>query len=234
MNITFTNTWELNLDKPNPSSKHIPSWYKDMESYINSAKVDNKENKINSTIKRCMPVFDAMSAGYIITLPVDVDVFIPEDETLWVQGKQHFKWSIINPIKFHPIEQAPTHPNRVKHNAYPKWINPWSIKTPEGYSTLFVQPMHRDSVFTIFPGVVDTDQYFAPIHFPMVINDPDFEGRIPKGTPIAQVIPFKRDIWELELGGIEDFKQQQNITNKLNNRVFNKYKAIFRKNKEYR
>ena len=173
-----------------------------------------------------MPVFDAITTGYIIESPADVWVSIRD-------GQQYFEWSSLALISFHPIEQAPLHPDRKPHS-YPKWNNPWSIKTPRGYSTLFVQPFHRESVFTILPGIVDTDQYFAPVNFPFVINDPQFEGLIPAGTPIAQVIPFKRDSWKMELGGQSNLIEQATISQKLQTKFFDRYKTMFWSRKEYK
>jgi hypothetical protein len=132
-----------------------------------------------------------------------------------------------------PIKQAPTHPAKNKH-AYPKWANYWAIRTPKGYSTMFIQPMHRESVFTILPGIVDTDEYYSPVLFPFVVNDPEFEGLIPKGTPIAQVIPFKRESWTMQFGGDKERKEQAKITAILDTKFFDRYKTMFRKNKEYK
>jgi len=225
MNITFTNTSGFDgLEQPQPASKFIPDWYKNMESYIGGKKPIATGTP--ATIKRCMPVFDAINAGYIITSPADVYVRIKD-------GEQYFEWASFNLIGFHPINQAPEHPARNEH-AYPKWINYWSVRTPKGYSTMFIQPMHRESVFTILPGVVDTDEYYAPVNFPMVINDPKFEGLIPSGTPIAQVIPFKRESWSMQFGEDKERKEQANLTNKLNTKFFDRYKFMFRQNKEYK
>ena len=111
-------------------------------------------------------------------------------------------------------------------------MNPWAIKTPKGYSTLFTQPMHRESVFTILPGVVDTDTYTAPVNFPMVINDPNFEGLIPKGSPIVQVIPFKRDKWESTFS--KDVESVNKVSAYLNSQFFDRYKRMFWSRKEYK
>jgi hypothetical protein len=227
MNITFTNTSGFDgLEQPQPASKFIPDWYKNMESYMGGDKKPTGDGKTKATIKRCMPVFDAITSGYIIVSPADVYVRIKD-------GQQYFEWSSLGLIAFHPIEQAPEHPARNKHS-YPKWMNHWAIRTPKGYSTMFVQPMHRESVFTILPGIVDTDEYYAPINFPMVINDPEFEGLIPKGTPIAQVIPFKRDSWNMQFGGDKEIKEQRENAVQLDTKFFDRYKTMFRKNKEYK
>lgn len=227
MKITFTNVSGFkDIEQPKPASAFIPDWYKNMDSYIGGEKKPTGQGGTAATVKRCMPVFDAMTAGYIITLPADVYVSIKDEQ-------QYFEWSDLGLVQFHPIEQAPEHPAK-KPYAYPKWINHWSIKTPKGYSTLFVQPFHREAPFTILPGIVDTDEYYAPVNFPMVINDPKFEGMIPKGTPIAQVIPFKRESWSMEFGNQKDIEDQANITRKLQTKFFDSYKSMFRAAKEYK
>jgi hypothetical protein len=227
MNITFTNISDFkDIEQPLPASSFIPDWYKNMTSYITGEKKPVGDTPTNATIKRCMPVFDAITAGYIITLPADVYVSVKD-------GQQLFEWPSLDLIEFHSTSQATTHPARNQY-AYPKWKNHWAIKTPKGYSTLFIQPMHRESVFSILPGVVDTDEYTAPVNFPFVINDPEFEGYIYKGTPIAQVIPFKRDTWEMQIGGEKELEEQKNVTRKNNTKFFDKYKTMFRAKKEYK
>lgn len=225
--IIFTNTTVIeDLEQPQPASKFIPDWYKNLESYIGGQKKPDGKGSTAVTSKRCMPLFDAITAGYIITLPTDVYVSVKD-------GVQYFEYPSFTLVEFHPIEQAPNHPLQNQY-PYPKWMNPWSIKTPKGYSTLFVQPFHRESVFTILPGVVDTDTYSAPVNFPMVINDPNFEGMIPKGTPIAQVIPFKRESWKIKFGAKKEFINQAQTNMKLQTKFFDRYKTMFWNRKEYK
>ena len=227
MKIIFTNTSGADIEQPKPASKLVPDWYKNMESYISKEKKPMGDASTSATIKRCMPVLDAITAGYIIESPADVWVS-KKDEGQW------FEWSDFGLISFHPIHQAPEHPAR-KPFPYPKWSNPWSITTPKVYSTLFVQPMHRESVFTILPGTVDTDTYNAPVNFPFVLNQANtFEGLIPAGTPMAQVIPFKRDSWEMQIGTQEDFIEQSRATLKLRAKFFDSYKTQYRQPKEYK
>jgi hypothetical protein len=227
--IVFTDTAGVPDEySPKPSTASIPEWYKEMPSYMGGEKKPTGEGSTSGTIKRCMPVFDAIVGGYILYTYTDV----------WVSqkdGMPWYEWPSFGPIQWHPVEQAPDHPNRNGHQAtYPKWINPWAIQTPPGYSTLFVQPMHRESVFTILPGVVDTDQYNAPVNFPFVLNNVNYEGLIPAGTPMAQVIPFKRESWEMSIGTQEDFDKQNKTTIRLRTRFFDSYKSQFRQPKEYK
>ena len=226
MKIIFTNTFDADLEKPKPAGKSLPEWYKKTKSYSNDERKPNGQGTTSATIKRCLPVFDAMGAGYIIESPADVFVSIKD-------GEQWFEWSNFGLISFHPIEQAENHPDK-KAFPFPKWNNPWAIKTPKGYSTLFVQPFHRESIFTILPGIVDTDEYTAAVNFPFVINNSAFEGLIPKGTPIAQVIPFKRDSWTINFGNKKDFEAQVKVTKKLRSKFFDRYKSMFWVKKEYK
>ena len=218
------------LDKygPKPADQSIPKWYKDLSSYMSGKKRPTGEGQTTATIKRCMPVFDAITNGYILYTPVDV----------WVSqkdGQPWYEWPSFEPIGFHPIEQAPTHPNNNGHLvSYPKWHNPWAIKTPRGYSVLFTAPMHRESVFTILPGIVDTDTYTAPVNFPFVLNDVTYEGLIPAGTPMAQIFPFKRESWEMEIGNQKEFENQSEVTRLLRTKFFDSYKTLFRQPKEYK
>ena len=227
--IIFTNTVGTPEEyAPKPASDCIPLWYKEMSSYIGEIKQPNGEGSTSATIKRCMPVFDSIVAGYILFTPVDV----------WVSqrdGQPWYEWPSFGPIQFHPINQAPNHPSKGGHKvSYPKWINSWAIKTKPGYSTLFVQPFHRESVFSILPAIVDTDKYDAPVNFPFVLNNIKYKGLIPAGTPMAQVIPFKRDSWEMEIGDSNDFNEQNKTTIKLRSKFFDSYKTFFRQNKEYK
>ena len=231
LKIIFKDLFDFGLEQPKPASSYIPEWYKEQDSYTGKKKIPSENARTTATIKRCMPVFDVITSGYIITLPTDVYVRVMEDK----EGKrqQVFQWPDKNIIEFHPIEQAENHPLRNEF-PYPKFQNPWGIKTPKGYSTLFIQPPHRESVFTILPGIVDTDTYSSAVNFPFVINDPNFEGYIKKGTPIAQLIPIKRDRWVMSIEKCKDLSFHDGFIRKLNSTFFDGYKTHFWHKKEYK
>jgi hypothetical protein len=226
--IIFTNTF-LNeeIEPPVPASLIIPEWYKQMESYVGGLKKPPLDGGTASTIKRCMPVFDSITAGYIITLPGDLYV-------TQVDGQPYYRWTSNTVVEFHGRAQLNTYPNHKDLNSFPKFTNPWSIKTPRGYSCLFTQPFHRPTVFTILDGIVDTDKYTAPVNFPFALNDMKWEGMILKGTPIAQVIPFKRESWKFEIGQEDSFKEQKSVTSKLRSKLFDSYKTQFWSRKEFK
>ena len=224
--IKFTNVFGLNEYPPVPASKNLPQWYKDTPEYVGG-----KKKSINAitphTIKKCIPVFDSLISGYILFTQVDIEVNL-------VDGVSTFIWPSQEPIGFHPISQAPIHPLQ-NGNTYPKFHNQYVVETPPGYSTLFTNPMNNPSdIFTIVPGIVDTDKYKATVHFPFVLNNPKWEGVIPAGTAIAQVIPFKRDSWKMSFGSEKEIQEQLNIFTKLKTLLYNGYKRQFWTRKEYK
>jgi hypothetical protein len=64
------------LDKPKPASDYIPEWYKKAKPYLSpdGKKAPTLDGTPAATIKRCMPIFDMMTAGYIIETPYDIYV----------------------------------------------------------------------------------------------------------------------------------------------------------------
>ncbi len=234
MIITFTDTIGVPEEYcPVPASKIIPDWYKNLESYVGGEKRPDGNAGTTATAKRCMPIFDAISGGYLISTHVDLWVSQRPDESGKLQP--YYEWANFGAISFHPKQQLPEHPDGEGHEqSYPKWNNAWSIKTPPGYSSLFISPLHRETPIIVLPGIVDTDTYNAPVNFPFVLRDPKMDSLIPAGTPIMQVIPIKRDEWQMEIGTQEDFAEQARVTNKLRTLFFDSYKRQYRQPKEYR
>ena len=201
----------LKEDYPIPTKLNIPEWYK---------KLDHKVG--NLTIKGCMPFLDSLTAGYLLKMPQDfhlrhnVDVKNEKSENIkdsfqtfalhaW-RNIVHEKLLNLNAgVDIHPIKQLLGSPFVEKNKNIPlyKILNPWKIKTPKGYSCLFVPPLNNsDDRFSIVPGIVDTDTFPNEINFPIVLNGdkyPVLETIIKKGTPYVQVIPFKRDSWKMSL-----------------------------------
>lgn len=226
--IVFTNILGLDLHPPKPGVKAIPDWYLNTSEYTpGNKKIITDHRYTTHTIKKCMPVLDSITAGYILYTQVDIQVTHDPD------GNIRYTWPSQDALSFHPIQQASLHPLSNGQD-YPKWVNPYSIETPPGYSVLIVPPLHRESVFTIFPGVVDTDKYKSPIHFPFVLNNEKWSGIIDAGTPLAQVIPFKRDSWKHSFGSDKEKEEQMLVLGKLKSMFFNSYKKQFWTRKEYK
>jgi hypothetical protein len=114
----------------------------------------------------------------------------------------------------------------------------WAIKTPPGYSTMFIHPqLSMDSPLWAFPGIIDTDTFIVDGHFSFLV-DKTFKGVIKQGTPLVQVIPFKREDWSSwtgeEIASEVSSKALNTQRLKLRSNFVNAYKNKFRFKKEYK
>jgi len=199
----------LKEDLPTPIKLNIPGWYKKLEHTIET-----------KTVKGCMPFLDTLTTGYLLKVPKDYKfkfnvknkegkfdiLFHPLDLNYNLLEAKSI--NLGKPIETHNINQikGSSYVEKNKNQPIIKIMNPWIIKTPPGYSCLFVPPLNNtDDRFSIIPGIVDTDVFPNEINFPIVINGdkyPSLETIIKKGTPYVQVIPFKRDAWKMDVKGV--------------------------------
>jgi hypothetical protein len=219
------------LKKPRPAKDYIPDWYKKAKpnNNVENKRAPSVDGTPVSTIKRCMPIFDMMTAGYIIETPYDIYVRRTKGEP------PYFQWGYNDAIVFQAIEQFQSHPNFRDIN-YAVRINiPWSIKTPKGWSVMIMQPQHHEvGPLECVSGIVDTDDFSMPFNMFLKLRDSSFEGMIEAGTPLVQVIPFKRESWESELGGDKERTKYNSDASKFNTVFFDKYKKFWWQKKEYR
>ena len=201
----------LKEDYPIPAKLNIPEWYKKLQHSV-----------MNMTVKGCMPFLDSLTAGYILKMPQDFyvrhnvdnknekgEIFKDSFQTFGCHGKSEVLNSLFinlnSNIDNHPVKQLEGSPliDKNKNLPFYKILNPWKIKTPKGYSCLFVPPLNNtDDRFSIIPAIVDTDTFCNEINFPIVLNGdkyPVLEDTIKKGTPYVQIIPFQRNSWKMVL-----------------------------------
>lgn len=203
--------------QPKPATTFIPDWYKRTPI--------TKESVL--TAKRCVPILDALGAGYTIPLPTDV---------VWDWEKQPKPYEYAAKteiVSMHHFAQTDEFELSEAYDPQPyKWISQWHIKTPPGYSTLFVHPINRTELpFLSFTGLVDTDKHPIIVNFPFFIKK-GFRGVIPKGTPMIQAIPVKRDEWEMQMKDMDKdhrYVKEYEVTNA----PFAWYKRNFWTKKKY-
>ena len=191
--IALTEEYGSVYDSPIPASKIIPSWWKNKENYMDGEKKLMEGATYNKTSKGCVGLLDAMRSGYIFTAPCDI-ILEKLDEAYGVSWKSN----LFNHINFfHPKQGENSGVDlSLFENEYFKFNTDWLVKTPKGYSCLIQHPMWHDELpFCTLPGIVDTDKFANGMNFPFVVKK-GFSGVISMGTPIAQIIPFKRENWE--------------------------------------
>jgi len=232
MEIIFTDITNLEgvLAKPKPATEYVPQWYKDAKSYLDPSgkKAVPLEGGPMATIKRCMPLWDLMTAGYIIETPYDIYV-------RQIDGEPYFQWGEKEAVVFQDIGQFQNHPSFRMINYAVRIVHPWSIKTPKGWSVLICEPQHHEPTPLITTnGIVDTDEFSIPFNMFLKLRDPNFEGMIPAGTPFVQVIPFKRENWTSKLGGEVEKRKYESDISKFRTVFFDRYKKFWWQKKEYK
>lgn len=173
--------------EPVPASSAVPAWYRDGEVYART----DQGKKING-MKTCVPFLDSLLMGYLIPLQCDVHVGRTADGQLRIEWDGAY--DMVSERK--GTNMGETIPRPAGHLAnHLIWKNPWGVQAPRGYSLLWTHPLNRsDLPFTTLSAVVDVDKFYAWGNVPFFLNE-QFEGTIPAGTPLAQVIPFKRSSW---------------------------------------
>jgi hypothetical protein len=175
---------------PQPAKSLIPLWYKETK----TIKGDSAETANSKNIKDCMPFLDTLMTGYIWTLPSDLYIErVPGDESVpKIVTNNEMRY-----IDIRKKDQAGK--MSVPEGCYDThfiWKHILHVKTPPGYSILVTQPLNRhDTPFISLSGIVDSDKTtWRPGNYPFFIKK-SFEGLVPKGTPILQIIPIKRENW---------------------------------------
>jgi|694.fasta_scaffold119294_1 hypothetical protein len=169
----------------------VPKWFKDIPLWKNDEIKIYPEN--NKTLKHCVPFLDSLLTGYAMTLSADMLVS-PNSLSYMSWGSSYSLAGIRTnpssttlpvPLGCSPVELT--------------WISPVSVKIPKGYSALVTHPLNRyDLPFVTLTGVLDGEfVFYGGGNIPFFMKE-GFEGVIPKGTPIAQIILFKREPWKLK------------------------------------
>jgi len=237
--------YALKEDYPIPTKLNIPGWYKKLEHTV-----------LIKTVKGCMPFLDTITSGYLLKMPQDFHVrhnvdnknekgeifkdsfqtFGAHDQSLLLNAKYI---NLNSGFDTHSVKQVEgsLFVDKNKNLPFYKILNPWKIKTPKGYSCLFVPPLNNsDDRFSIIPAIVDTDTFRNEINFPIILNGdkyPVLETVIKKGTPYVQIIPFKRDSWKMSLKP----RKQEEIKNSrlfFELKLLNIYKDKYWTNKSWK
>jgi hypothetical protein len=195
MSLKFRCPPELDkiLPRPIPAVFGVPEWFKALPQKTFNPTMGGEAK----TVKKCPPFIDAMTFGFLIPLPMDLEVQNGEFTWNFEVPKGFVSEYSHSPIGFHDSSQVAGTPFADEDRFLIKFNNFWTIEAPPGYSVLFTHPVNRpDLPFTTLTGLVDCDTFFdSPINFPARWHDADFNGVLPKGTPVAQCLPVKRETW---------------------------------------
>jgi hypothetical protein len=158
------------LPPPVPAASGLPDWLKSMPAQAFNTIMGGEDN----TVKRCPPFVDAMTSGFLI--PLMCDLRVEDGEITWDNDfpQANTVFFARSPVGVHDAGQVSGTP-------------------------LFDTLNRFDLPFTTLTGIVDCDRYYDNwVHFPAHWHDTNFSGVLPKGTPIAQCLPVKRERWTVQ------------------------------------
>jgi hypothetical protein len=196
--ITFFPKFD-NLLPPVPASSLLPEWYKNQSSYDDFG---------NPTIKRCLPIFDAMSFGYFLVSQSDITVDSTNPGGLVVTSDNDFNRELFSQ---HDLQQYDKYPIPSGHHSHVLRIHPmWSVQTPKDYSALFINPVNNGSKnVNAIAGLIDTDNFISDGHLSFFVKENTI-FKIKKGTPLVQVLPIKRESWQSLEMSVQEYKDAKN------------------------
>ncbi len=223
---------------PLPASRCMPSSFDSMPLHV---KEFNHRDRLDQTshgagtLRRCPGVADYMKIGYI--LPLWADYIIEYDS-----GRGELNWSSPSPwakISFHSISQVEGTDLAAAVRPYRgviKFESPWRVMLPKGYTSLMISPFFDafTAPYQIVPGVVDHDDF----HVSNVLAVWRLHGSgrllLRRGTPLAQIIPIKREGFESEVRTMNDGDKKRFEMEKLVNESHQgEYRKTFWKKKHY-
>ena len=199
IDFTTFNEETLRNFKPVLAKSVMPSWWKKMKIF------QSIRGRRIQTIRACPAMHDWTKSGWYLLANRDMEVLCGSERDL-----TSTKFATRDPSgkKY----ESPTHPSDQFDNAFDyiedgefgqvkdafKMRNPWNIQTPKGYSTYYMDPfLFQNKYFACWQGIIDTDEFNVNQDNSQIIFYPkvNHSFTIPKGTPLCQIIPFKREEW---------------------------------------
>src|SRR6202030_2510335 len=227
--LTFRCPVELEklLPRPIPAVQGLPDWYKTVPKKAFNPSMGEE----TLTVKKSPPFIAAMTYGFLLPLPIDLNVQDGEFTWSFEVPKGFVSEYSRSPIDFHDPSQVVGTPFFDDDRFIIKFNNFWTIEAPVGYSLLFTHPVNRsDLPFTTLTGLVACDMFHdTPVHFPAHWHDAGFNGLLPRGTPIVQCLPVKREVWAGDFAAMSaDEITRLNETQDLLRREKNVYRRRYR------
>jgi hypothetical protein len=215
------------VEEPKPASEFIPEWYKKIP-VIKKENVKMSNGSVSGlNLKACMPFIDALTTGYIQKTWTDIQISE-------VDGEVQYNFAL-GPEIIVLREQVNISLSPVYYPLEFVWRSLWRARVPKGYSLLITHPLNRlDLPFTTMTGVIDADEFYhTPIgNIPFFVHN-SFTGVIPVGTPMFQIIPIKRDVWESVAESFDEIATEKR-NREMRQHLWGAYKNKFRQKKIYR
>lgn len=207
-----------------PAYKHQYEWVKRAtknfkESGTLTDKVDTNQllpflSKLNVRhTSKCPGIINLKSKGFIVRTHSDIHLKIKEGSYEWntpsdwtAMSDGHCEDTITHHFE-DSLHQFMTDWPKDTLNIILKINLPWYVKIPKDYELIMIDPFYKDDYrFTVCPGLFEPDLGLAKLNVPIYWHSTDGEFMIKAGTPIAQLIPIKKENVDFEVTNKNDDK----------------------------
>lgn len=205
---------------PIPARAIVPDWYKAAEMFIDhetGLATKEKSSKNTGGLKSCMPFLDTIVSGYFITTWHDLYVRTTDVvEEFYLVEKNPYTG------EYQRLENVPevmisertgdighTMPRPAGYcENHMVLSGVWGIRLPRKWSVLMTHPLNRYELpFFTSSGIIDADEWWPSGNIPFFFKK-DFDGIIPAGTPMVQIIPIKRSSWTSYVSHLSNTRNQ--------------------------
>ncbi len=168
------------LPRPVPASDMQPGWLDKLPAQVTTG------GRCAPGLRQCDLVTGAIGLGILILLPTDITL---------QGGEIRWDWDppMLADADLPRAPVAPYAPERARGAPYTRnrvlirFVNFWRLEPPAGHALLISHPHgYPDLPFQTLTGRITGSSQREQLHF-LAALEPDFEGRIPKGVPIAQI-----------------------------------------------
>lgn len=215
---------------PKPASQYRADWYDKVEAFYDKLQMYGENHSSNLTIKHCVPFRDALFAGYIQESWQEIHFEASEDGNF-----VNYRFPSEPDILGH--RDRPSLPMGSEYYPIEFVIKvPWSFETPSGWSVLITQPFNRPELPFFVPAAILDSDYLknttGEANVPVYLRK-DAPQLIKSGTPLYQIIPFKRENWESQIADF-DLEAQKRIIAKTKKYFWGGYKKQYWQKKTYK
>ncbi len=169
---------------PRPTKGYVPDWFKAVPNLAH-------------TVKACPSFPDFFSQGFVLPMWMDSTIRYDSVEDRWFADSNMPSWDAHKNDQF--MDFVKPHMQGKPGNFVFKANCPWRLITPPGYSVLQLPLFyHFNQEFSILPGIIDTDIH-SEINQQILYHGEGNTISIPRGTPLAMYVPFKRTKYDLEI-----------------------------------
>jgi hypothetical protein len=157
-----------------------PDWLKKQKNYENS-----RDKFLN-----CPGMADYLKAGYIIPAWGNIKIKANRADTITIVDSHN---PIVTPMNYKLVDGLVPIESSVKPKVT-KIVAPWAIFTKPGYSAYLLPAIYHSPFLKdlyVYSGIVDYDDFTVCNFLFTALRECEIE--IPVGTPLLQVIPFKRE-----------------------------------------